>query len=239
MKDPAYFFTHIQLTGGVSFAKSALEPNFTPEQIYHFQGIRSFLLADHSNHKLFDWHAGFGLHRFLPSKDPRYVGLVREPISRSMSHYFRSFETKVPVSPREKFREDLTLKDWLRLGNFRNLQTKYFAGGFHVNYSHKLPPLMSSDKLLQKALANMERYYVFVAIMEEFDESVKLFCAQENLKFTLDTTPNYSGPRPTIDQLDESERKELRDANELDVQLYAEALKRFEIKRRDHKNIST
>ena len=70
-------------------------------------------------------HLPFGIYQYLPS-DSRYITFLRDPVERTLSHYYRARS----VRKRNPIPEDLSFEDVLAGGDYLydNLQTRMLSG---------------------------------------------------------------------------------------------------------------
>ena len=95
MKHRPLLFVHIPKTAGTSFRKTIVDNNFNLENIARFRGFRWAISSDFSNMNLIVGHMTFGIHHFT-KYDCDYITFLRDPIDRSISHYFYQTESIKP-----------------------------------------------------------------------------------------------------------------------------------------------
>jgi hypothetical protein len=158
-------------------------------------------------------HVPYGLYREHLPGDTRYITLLREPVDRVISHYYRHLAGK----PR-------TLPDALESGapQLTNLMTRFLCG--HADILGKL-----SDGALDDAKANLEGF-AFVGFQERFDESLLLLLERLGLpSVAYGASRHVNAGRPSIDELADEERAVIASYNQLDVELYRWARSRFDV----------
>lgn len=235
-----YFFTQVPRGSGVSFYRSVFLPNFSPEQMFEYGGARQFFRTDHRNHSLIYGHFKFGLHLLVPFREAKYLTMLREPIDRVISEYYHAKTPSADYThPDWPLADSLSLSEFARLPQFRNLQTQYVAGIIPAQLNKSVPFLYNEQGMLKQALRNLEQSYCFVGTMERFDESVELFSQQENIPFKLVATKNSQAAPKTVSEIDEKTLCDLREYNSLDLELYRAATELLERKRSSRKPNAT
>jgi hypothetical protein len=168
-------------------------------------------------------HTGFGLHERLPAKHVyRQFTFLREPVERTVSSFYYARDVMGHLDA------DMTLNEFLEEDSFRafNLQTA-FLGGLTIGRHLDGMELCRRDydaSVLDRAKAALEQQEV-VGFTEEFDRSLEALRMNFGwpLRKTLYVSVNR-GRRPNI--ITAPERKAVREANELDCDLYAYARER-------------
>jgi hypothetical protein len=157
-------------------------------------------------------HVPYGLYRERLPGDTRYITLLREPVDRVISHYYRHLAGKAG-----------TLPDALESGmpQLTNLMTRFLCG--HIDILGELP-----DGALDDAKANLEGF-TFVGFQERFDESLLLLLERIGVpQLAYGASRHVSESRPSLDDLAEEERAIIAAHNQLDVELYRWARGRFD-----------
>jgi hypothetical protein len=154
-------------------------------------------------------HARFGLHRHT-SRECRYFTLLRDPVERVISalHYIRR-------TPEHHLHAQFA-GGVAGLGELaplqRDIQTKFIAG---------TPPRTEAGPGdLEQAKANLEQYYAVAGLAEFFDESLLLLAEAFGWAQTTSTARNVTRDRPARQACSDAELAAVRDANQLDQQLY-------------------
>ena len=159
-------------------------------------------------------HVPYGLYQpFLPP-DTLYITFLRDPFVRVISHYFRHLEGKVGTR---------TLEEAFESGNpaVTNLMTRFLCG-----FPEILGPL--PDTALDDAKANLESF-AFVGFQERFDESLVLLQRRLGMPATAYGTSRHVNPdRPSSEEVGPEAMALIERYNQLDAELYAWALSRFE-----------
>lgn len=173
--------------------------------------------------RFFAAHAGFGLRDRLPEaihQDAAYLTVLREPVARMIStfHHLRS-EGRLP--------RDATLQQYVEqrkhfgLFKFDNCQTRYLAGDAGVAVD--VPPGEVTRDMLDRARKRLEHELFWFGLTERFDESVLLLADAIGW-----ARPRYVRARVTmsadrLEGIDESLMREMRELNDLDIELYEHA----------------
>jgi hypothetical protein len=176
-----------------------------------------------ASHRVFKGHMPFGLHAVLP-EGSRYITFLRDPVRRALSHYRMVVRKKqFPAS----HRIDPSRPDW-NLGahptlarSFDNGQTRIVAGA-----PLDLPFGGCSYEHLRLAKENLDHYFQFVGLTEQFDLSLMLMQRQCGWKWRFYVPDNVT-PQDSI-FIPPEITEQIRLLNRFDLELYRHAEERFE-----------
>ena len=172
-------------------------------------------------------HTPYGLLGPNLPADTRYVTLLREPVDRVLSHYYRHIHREglsdVERGPRQRERAG-SLEEALvemRLPALCNLSTRLLCS--HPTLE-TLPP-----SALDEAKENL-RSFAFVGIQERFEESVVLLQRMLGLGPVpyVDKHVSRPGQRPSVDEISDEDRALVLEHNQFDAELYALGRELFE-----------
>lgn len=223
--------THVQKTAGSSFRKKIIEANVPRGKIYRFGKLKKFtidmLLNDYD---VVVGHVPYGIHSFT-TKKVKYITFLREPVDRLISAYYflRSPNAGLYGKPRLlDYANSVTLKEFSENRNLHNIQTRFAAGLL----SHKLYPFIDSPRFsritLNKAINNLSRHYFGIGIVERYSKSIAYFQDKlnwENVKQIDQKDTRRNTLKPDCSELDIDTIQALKQANDLDLQLYDYASK--------------
>ena len=195
-------FLHIPKCGGVSFHR-ILEKNFAASEIFSVDGrdpwtsMELLFQQPHSilaTIRLIKGHVLYGIHESMPHQQFKYITFIRDPITRlnSLFRYARS-QVSHPLhhlahhSTFEEFSLNSEVPD--------NFQTKLIAG---VKRENLLQPC--SAEIYHRAMANIERDFLFVGTLEQFEESLMWLRTQNILRNIFYERRNVT-PRSVAHQL--------------------------------------
>ncbi len=164
--------------------------------------------------------AGHTLLALRPLYPPeaRWATMLRDPVERTLSHYYyycHHLAASGDTSP-----EDLTLQHCVEKGYLvDNLQTRILSGGEF--------DAAASEEMLAAAKENL-RGFAAVGLAEEFDRSLALLYLTFGWPTLLVRDVRVNASRPPRAAHSEADLEAVRRANELDLELYAEARALFE-----------
>ena len=216
---------HIPKTGGQTLRKIVMQ-NYPKESIFtcyptnprysNFQDFVSMEKKERNKYRIFVGHPGFGTHELL--EEPfSYFAMMREPVERVLSNYQHIIRNnpsfngiQVPIA---KFYESKRLL----LDNF---QTRMISG---------MNPLFGQcdENMYEKALENIEKYFSFVGLNEEFDKSVELLADIYGWQHTEQEKINITPNKMHMEDLEDEDRELIELYNGLDMKLYDEMVKQF------------
>lgn len=228
--EPLILFTHIEKTAGTSFVDTLIAPNFPPDRVVKCAGIRSYRAALKQNPALITGHTPYGLH-LLTHRKVTYITFLRDPIERMVSHYYFVRESVFNryEHPLYRFANSVDIAGFARDRRFHNRQTRFIAGLAAHKFYDRIPSAAFERLVLAQAKRNLERRYACFGLQERFDDSVTLF----RRTFGWDAVEQVERQkktrgRPLLQDLDAATLQTLREANALDIALYAFAQKRFD-----------
>ncbi len=230
---PTIFFNHIPKTAGTS-VRCALEKLFG-KNTYNSYWCFDEYLADPKRHsyKLLCGHFG-SVVESVHSRCMKSITFLREPSSRSVSHYL-----DIRARKTHRFHKDaqeMSFSDFIRSDvgciELLDLQTRFLAvtdfqewktmkKAFDEVDVCTMKDLLHFEKIAQKALENLRKYF-FVGVVERFNESLCLLSAQLNqgpIKMFDFNKAKESQPL----QLSEEDRNVLMSLTRTDQLLYNEA----------------
>ena len=220
-------FLHIPKCGGVTFHR-ILEKNFAAEQIFSVDGqdpwtsIEVFLnqsLDNLERIKLIKGHVLYGIHQSMPQKQFKYITFVRDPIARldSLFRYTKSHSNH----PLHDLTRHTTLSEFTLHPTLPdNLQTKLIAG---VERDRLLEPC--SLEIYQRALRNIEQDFLFVGVLERFEESLVLLRSHKILQNIFYQKQNVTPLISTHSSYQEAQNNfEINERHQWDYQLYTYVL---------------
>ena len=231
--DDLIVFTHIPKTSGTSFIKEIIEPNIESDQICRGGGLKSNIIALQKDCRFLSGHFPYGIHIFTRKKI-KYVTFLREPLDRAVSFYF--FVKNHKDNPKLRhplydYAESVTLKEFYQNKIFHNLQTRFIGGLIFDKLYPFTPYPIIKNVMLESAMQNLEKKYFCFGILEEREKSLSLFQNKFALDKRIDITPKkIARSRLKIEQIDDQTIKIIKQANELDLQLYSFALNIFKSK---------
>ncbi len=220
---PTVLFLHIPKTGGTTLRDlfHRQYASLIDDQVYTVRTLKEsprFLqLSEEARGRmrLVLGHFSFGLHRAVP-RPSTYVTFLRDPLRRVLSSYYFA-KWDVGNEHHELIKQTgIGPVEFLCSSEFswlENSQVKLIAGVEDMTKP-------CNEQVYQQAIANLERYFSCVGLLERFDES--LLCLKEALGLGYpfyriqNVTPKQVQDRP----LSEMERKEIRKILQYDYRLY-------------------
>ncbi|MFZ5908170.1 MAG: sulfotransferase family 2 domain-containing protein [Nitrospirota bacterium] len=224
-------FMHIPKTGGVTL-RDVLMQNFTPDETYicdwpqkkEIEKLNNLTTEQKSRIKLYVGHIGYnqGIHRIFPG-NPKYITIMRDPVSRVFSyyHYILRDNPSHPLCVKAK-RENLNFFELL-VSNLQNEVVRRFEMQNMV--------LIDALELAKKAF---REHFIFVGLLERFDESVILLKRILNLKTTFYAPKNTSPRKNYIQEISNEQRNYIISQNYYDILLYNYAKELFDQSMNDH-----
>jgi hypothetical protein len=232
---PLTVFIHIPKTAGTTLV-GVFRNNFPPSGVRNlgnvFHGVGKvnpgpvFKLRESAptltrDIHLLGGHIPFGVHAFL-SDDTRYVTFLRNPVERTLSHYYRLLEihrkngiSDLPEQP--SLEQLLTEREYL----YDNLQTRML--------SDEAEPFGEvTDEMLEQAKENLASSFVAFGLADRFDESLVLLKRGLGLKSIVYVSQRMTTERPRTRESKAELVPIAERFNSYDLQLYEWASSHFE-----------
>jgi hypothetical protein len=232
-QSPRVVFLHIGRTGGTTLGRILAhglprDSIFTVDSARREDSLRELGgLPDAARERLrlVRGHVWFGVHELL-LPPVTYVTLVRDPVHRLLSHYHYVLTRPYHELHDEVTRRRLSFVDYARSGispELDNWQTRVLAGETHV-------PIGECDAaMLERAKANVERWFAVAAPLERFDEAVVLCRRRLDWAVAAPFAPRNAAPgRRHRAELTPAELQAAVGTNLLDLELFSWACERFD-----------
>ena len=234
-KDSFVIFLHIQKTGGITIqrifrrklGKSISQRLFNLiKNQDNFATLEELFKSKRNQDRYIIGHFCYGIDRYLPQPST-YMAFLREPVSRVISLYYYSKNN--PTAYYHQHAINKTLAEFVLaapLMELDNGQVRFLAGDKKDFFINRTPIGKCDDHLLEKAKANIEKYFSFIGITEYFDQSILL------LQHIMEWKNCYYLRRNVSKKIDKEiisqELKEkIREKNYLDIKLYEYAKELF------------
>ena len=178
--------------------------------------------------KFLTGHFYYGLHRYLPGKQPKYITMLREPIDRILSLYYYARKTPGHYLHQAIAGEGLTLETIMQSGaypEFYDLQTIFISGIEDRGLNGH-----GSD-VLEAAKENLRENFAAFGLTERFDESLVLIKRALGWRIrdlVYREKLNVTSSRPLRPKISEETADVIRERNQLDVELYKYAQALFD-----------
>lgn len=238
-KSPLAIFVHLPKTAGITVA-NVLRRQYGERSFLNLYRDRDRLLTKYVNlpvkarerYKVARGHVGYGIHETLGESNYLYFTILRDPISRVISHYY--FHVNYPLKHqlllvRRIAEENIDLKtyvsDVLALKDIDNYQTRLLVGeeeGLSADFG-TCPP-----DFLERAKHHLDKEFVAVGVTERFDETLLVLQKILGWKMPLYISKNVGKKRPKDTSIAPDVRNAIAQRNQLDIALYNHANERLD-----------
>ena len=237
---PLLMFVHLPKCAGTTLIKSLsrLGPNrhlivsrSGESKRRAFDDLESLIAERHtvaenigsvSGHDVF-----LGMHSFCPSRPHLYATVLRDPLSRYISHYrflvdcalnkdhiIHDHARRMVLNKRG---EPITLKCFTERKLLPNTMATYLAAANHPDWSTGRNDLKDAGEILQLAEGALQ-HMDFIGMVEEFPTDLEQLCGLVNLKPAAQA--NRSSHAVRQEELDNELREMILDNNRLDTEVY-------------------
>lgn len=171
-------------------------------------------------------HFSFGIHREF-RRDSRYVTVLRNPLERVISAYHHAATNKGHPLHQTIADRGMSLEDVLSeetMPELDNCQARMLSG-----FDFDVPYGSCGDVMLERAIQNLEEYFIVVGHLERFDETLLLL--RDRLDWSRHVAyrrSNVSSNRPRKDDLSEETVALIRRFTRLDQELVDYARRRLD-----------
>jgi Sulfotransferase family len=235
------YYLHIPKTAGTSvrdlfgqvYGKNLVEVYGRMSPAY----AESLKPSCHKDSVLFG-HYSFGIHRHFGDENPRYMTILRNPIERVISWY-KGHVRDPGAEHYERIRRDrLTLAEFIKLGitpELNNHSVRVLTGRGRGRiwkmkrraqnyYTSRLLGKqiyqVNGKRYLDRAIANLNRYFCFVGIVEKLEQLTQFLAGQGTVAAGSVSVPRLNVAPPMEPTIDSQTLDAIRKANELDLILY-------------------
>lgn len=213
-----YIFIHIPKTAGSSF-RNIIKREYSPAKMLSCAIPKELDYSTQKKWEILTGHFPFGIHEKFNLDNFAYLTILREPISRVISfynysrinknHYLHELTTKYSI---KELLENNDFSD--SLIEFNNLQIRLLTGV-------DAPFGACKRDMLDFAINNIEKHFLFVGIQELFNESMNYLKYLTNWKDLRYTVKNKTRRKSiTKEKLDRSTLDLIIKYNQLDIELY-------------------
>lgn len=220
-------FFHIQRTAGTTLdmiirrhfkpnASVQLDVNQDPQCVGKFIHLPE---KERGEVRYLEGHMPFGLHNYLPCSSA-YITLLRDPVDRAISEYYGI--TRGLQDSLHRFNSDSRATS--------NWQTRCISGLQWGDLLDGFSP--APDNILEVAKANLQKHFLLVGLTDRLDEFLILLkkAFGWKIKDILYTRQKVRRRprRPRKNEISNETAKLIAERNQLDIQLYEFAKRKFE-----------
>lgn len=185
--------------------------------VHGLQRFKDAAQDERDSFKLIKGHFAFGLHEYL-SGTSEYITVLRDPIERTVSHFYDAAEVKDHWFYEEINRRKLSLENVLDEGTMPNLENNMVR---MLSGNNRLPFGSCTREMLEAANENLEKYFTVIGLQSRFDEFVTACALRYGWKNFLWYRRHRVGKsRPRIEEISDNVREKLSNCNRLDQELY-------------------
>jgi hypothetical protein len=227
-------FLHIPKTAGTTLY-TVIERQFHADEIYRIDGdhnredIERFsAMAPDERERVacVIGHCAYGMHRNFAGQ-AQYLTMLRDPVDRIISHYYYVRQTPGNNLHDWLVSNNIQLEDYIfhqQAAELNNGQTRQLCGIPSMDAISGNAAV--SEAAVEAAKQHLEEI-VCIGLTEAFDKSLLLFQKVLDWKRIYYHSRNVNEARPQREAISESVCELIRNANKLDVELYAYASKLF------------
>ncbi|MFN2187560.1 MAG: sulfotransferase family 2 domain-containing protein [Candidatus Promineifilaceae bacterium] len=223
-KNQTVIFVHVPKTAGETLGQ-IIARQYPDEAYLTFETditgmYAEFLESDvseRSRYSMIKGHIPYGTHRYI-ERECRYFTFLREPIERTISHYYYLARMKSHPLAEQSGDTFVSFDELLLRGldrTFFNSHTRLLSGVWY-----DAEPGMCTREHLEMAKENLRKKFTVVGLTEKFDESLMLLQDAFSWKDLRYFRANVTKNRPTKASLSPETLALVENANVLDKELY-------------------
>lgn len=178
-------------------------------------------------------HLSFGWHQLLPA-EAQYFTLLRDPVSRVLSHYNHVCTHDDHYLHADVVREKMTITDYVESGitcEVNNGQLRQIVGIediIQIPYGVSVLPYgRDHSAALEQALENVQNNFLLVGLLERFDESLDVLKQLTRIPLGPYRSRNVGKSSAAVKRPTRAEIELIRRYNREDCELYAYCKERF------------
>lgn len=186
--------------------------------------------------RLLSGHLSFGWHELLFPARAQYITLLRDPITRVVSHYNHVCRHEDHYLHAAVMRKRMTIGDYVESGitsEVNNGQVRQISGIEDIIQMAYGPSRLAygidHTAALEQALKNIEDHFLLVGLLERFDASLDAFKRITGIPLGAYRARNVAQPDPVVYRPTRAEIDLIRRYNRQDCELYAYCGARFEV----------
>lgn len=209
-------FLHIAKTAGGTLKEAIRSaPNLAAHFAYSQDDRSSF---DRKVSNLVYGHIAFGIHEEL-GLSPNYITFLRHPFTRTISHYYHLRNVdRSRVGDMIRDYDDVNhffaeQKYW----EFNNLMCRFISGDVNK--------VSCADETYDRAVKNIENYFLYIGIQEYFD--ISIFQLSHLLETKLRVKKRINVGSYSFTEMNRATIKRIIELNQQDIKLYKLCIGRF------------
>jgi hypothetical protein len=229
------FFLHIPKCAGTTLNLEVLKKRFKPHEfilLYDFSmpeiiaQLKAMSRKEQKKIKCLSGHFYFGVDEHYTARATTYITILRDPIERVISHYYQVRRWEPHYLYKIVTENNLSLKEYVSQKLTRELdngQVRILVG-LGMN-----PPFGEcTQKMLDQAKKNLEKYFTAVGISERFEDFLKLLNFKLGWEIPSYENLNVGDNRKKREDIDGETMAVIEKYNRLDMELYRYARDLFE-----------
>jgi len=226
---------HIPKAGGTTL-NHILNRRYRRSEQYHYSTlhstksmdiVKSLTEKEKKRIRLYKGHFVFGFHEWIKIEYPKYFTVFRNPIDRVLSHYFYSARKKDHYLHKERTSRNISIEQYVTQlsPEAQNGMSKQIAGVYvndNFGYGKNIIHNENQKEVFEMAIENINKHFVLVGIMEEFDKTVlNLFQILGGKGFLYNYYKrNINKDSKTEYLISENDLRLIEEFNNADIKLY-------------------
>jgi hypothetical protein len=181
-------------------------------------------------------HLSFGWHELLLPVQAQYFTLLRDPVSRVVSHYNHVCAHEDHYLHADVVSKKMTIADYVESGitcEVNNGQVRQIMGIediIQIPYGVSVLPYgRDHNTALEQALKNIQDHFLLVGLLERFDETVHVLKQITGIPLGAHRSRNVGKSDSAVKRPTRTEIELIRRYNREDCELYAYCKERFAV----------
>lgn len=230
-------YLHLQKTGGRTF-RHMMHRLYNADDTFSFKSpfdtaecyevFKTLSETERRRIKLVIGQLTYGLHKEL-SQDCTYIAFARNPIERTLSHYYYIFRNEEHPDHNYFVEKNLSLEGFLEEYPYTGYyQTRSFIAVDDIGATEDERRKPLPDNGLEDAKRNVDEHFSLVGLTERYDESLLLMkraFGWEDIRYLRFNTGTNRPKKPVLPK---ETRQRLEQHLEIDLEFHEHVKKRFE-----------
>ena len=228
---PVLFYVHIPKTAGTTMKLIILwlyrwnEIFWAKSNQYIQDKLKRLSHHELDQIKMVAGHTPFGMHEHFNFPNFKYFTILRDPYDRVISQYYYMSQKATHRLYKRIHEQKITLERLLTEGHLStyNVQTFWLTGADKSNFKQGV----YNPEIVRQAKDNIDKYFAFVGLNDQFDESLILMKRKFNWSWPMYARKNVNKSRKKKDEESQQALDLIAYYNKMDIEVYDYCKQKF------------